>query len=632
MKDIRLPEKWKDWHLLAPLGQGSYGTVYKAEYTGNDPAKDYCAIKIIEIPGQQTEADTLRRIYPSRDTLEAYYENLVEGLLDEIRSMELVRGRENIVQMYDYAVDAEPDELRWTIYIRMELLTPYPEYSIRQLMTPDKVAAMGQDLCGALEFCEKRGIVHRDIKPENIMVTEDGHFKLGDFGIAKRLEATQGTMSLKGTFFYMAPEIYHGENYDTRADQYSLGIVLYRELNRGRDPLVSADKPVIYYGDREEALKKRMDGSVLPDPCDASEILSLIVRKACAYEKTDRFANASEMKKALSDFRQGRTVRVRLPSGGGKAVDRKQKAGTLTKKRGLIVAAAAAAVAVGAGIFCWSSLQGDSARIRHYREREQQILDQTSAESYSVTPLTLQDAAFDRLNAAEEGSLLQEVLPCWRQAEGDAADQEIRFLVYAEGDICMGEELTWTATEDAEADRVWIDRSMETIFFQRDASGEWETAVADEISAEFLQKAYEAVLPEACIAAMDRGGNYYIYDEALRIGSSSVYPGQVNLSIGAVWQNEDGSLDAELLLRNGTEFDQRISSFLLSLEDETLGTVLQADGVCDLPVAAGKCVAMQVHFGSDQMQTGTEPWQELTQFISEYNSDNLWKKTGSASE
>ena len=87
---------------------------------------------------------------------------------------------------------------------------------------------MGVDICKALELYQKYNIIHRDIKPENIFVSDNGDFKLGDFGIARTIEKTMSDLSKKGTYNYMAPEVYQGGEYGFSVDLYSLGIVLYR--------------------------------------------------------------------------------------------------------------------------------------------------------------------------------------------------------------------------------------------------------------------------------------------------------------------------------------------------------------------------------------------------------------------
>lgn len=72
-------------------------------------------------------------------------------------------------------------------------------------------------------------------------------------------------LSKKGTYSYMAPEMYKGEAYDSRVDIYSLGIVLYKLRNHNRLPFISLEKQLITYRDKENALNKRMDGEKLLD-------------------------------------------------------------------------------------------------------------------------------------------------------------------------------------------------------------------------------------------------------------------------------------------------------------------------------------------------------------------------------
>lgn len=96
------------------------------------------------------------------------------------------------------------------------------------------------------EYCQCQNIIHRDIKPENIFVSRFGEFKLGDFGIARELDRSMSGLSKKGTFSYMAPEMYKGEEYDARVDIYSLGIVLYKLCNHNRLPFYQSAKAADY--------------------------------------------------------------------------------------------------------------------------------------------------------------------------------------------------------------------------------------------------------------------------------------------------------------------------------------------------------------------------------------------------
>lgn len=125
----------------------------------------------------------------------------------------------------------------------MELLTPLNEYYAEHPPTEKDILRLGIDICRALEMCAKNKIIHRDVKPSNIFISPNGDYKLGDFGVARRIEATCGAFSKKGTYDYMAPEVYRDAIYDTRADLFSLGIVLYKLMNSGRIPFCRLHLP-----------------------------------------------------------------------------------------------------------------------------------------------------------------------------------------------------------------------------------------------------------------------------------------------------------------------------------------------------------------------------------------------------
>ena len=118
----------------------------------------------------------------------------------------------------------------------MELLVPLNEYICDKKLSESDVIKLGCDICDALSLCRKKKIIHRDIKPENIFVNEFGDYKIGDFGISKQMENLQYSMSQKGSFGYIAPEVMVGDNYDATVDTYSLGVVMYKILNNNRLP------------------------------------------------------------------------------------------------------------------------------------------------------------------------------------------------------------------------------------------------------------------------------------------------------------------------------------------------------------------------------------------------------------
>lgn len=144
-------------------------------------------------------------------------------------------------------------------------------------MGPEDVAKLGADILKGLVFLKQYGIVHRDIKPENIFVAPSGDFKLGDFGIARIIEETKTSLSRKGTYSYMAPEVYRGEAYGASVDIYALGLVMYKYLNDGRLPFMPKYPEPLQYGDREDAFIKRVSDPDVPEPRNGTEELKRIV-------------------------------------------------------------------------------------------------------------------------------------------------------------------------------------------------------------------------------------------------------------------------------------------------------------------------------------------------------------------
>jgi eukaryotic-like serine/threonine-protein kinase len=154
-------------------------------------------------------------------------------------------------------------------------------------------------IAGALSYAHQLGVIHRDIKPSNILFTEKEEPILTDFGIAKLLEDTEGTLTETGfgvgTPEYMAPEQWQGES-SAASDQYALGVVLY-ELLTGRKPY-TAETPVAV------ALKQSSDPLVRPSayvPTIPIEV-EKIIYKTLAHDPKDRFEDIAAFQQALLDL------------------------------------------------------------------------------------------------------------------------------------------------------------------------------------------------------------------------------------------------------------------------------------------------------------------------------------------
>ncbi len=305
MENVQLDNIWEDWRILSPpIGSGSFGTVYRAKsIQGADFHREYfSAVKVIRIPSDDSEIRSFYADGMNREEIADYYRQILDGLTEEIVLMQSLKGAPNIVIIEDFKVRPHEDGIGWTIYIRMELLKSITAYRLEHPLTVDDIVRLGTDMCSALEYCEKKHIIHRDIKPENIFVNDFGDFKLGDFGIARQLSTTSGSMSHKGTENYMAPEIFKRMHYDATVDIYSLGMVMYRYLNGGRAPFISGNSAP-KYAEIQKASARRMSGEPLPHPMNGDEALWAIVLKACEPLPENRYQSPADMKEDLFRWR-----------------------------------------------------------------------------------------------------------------------------------------------------------------------------------------------------------------------------------------------------------------------------------------------------------------------------------------
>ena len=305
-KSELLKKVWSQWEIVRELGEGAFGSVYEVQR--KDIGGTFkAALKFMSIPKSQKEIEDALTEGMDETTATSYFRSIMEDLVKEFATMEMLKGNTNIVSYEDHVVVEHENEIGWDILIRMELLTPFKDYLQSHSMDEKTVIKIGRDICSALVICEKRNIVHRDIKMENVFVSEYGDFKLGDFGVARTVEKTTSGMSIKGTISYMAPEVYKGQQYNSSVDMYSLGILLYRLVNNNRSPFLPPAPAPISYTDKENAEMRRLAGERFPDASLASPELMSIIRKATAYNATERYKSATEMRDDLARWALGKT-------------------------------------------------------------------------------------------------------------------------------------------------------------------------------------------------------------------------------------------------------------------------------------------------------------------------------------
>jgi serine/threonine-protein kinase len=211
----------------------------------------------------------------------------------------------NIVAVYDTGDQAE-GELKIP-YIVMEFVDGEV---LRDVLSrdgpppPRRALEIVADICVALDFSHRHGVVHRDIRPGNVMLSRAGAVKVMDFGTARvgTGQAATTATAVIGTAHYLAPEQIDGGRVDARSDIYAAGCVLY-ELLTGTPPFTALSPVAVAYQHVREVAKPPSEVSTgLPRALDA------IVLKALSKNPLNRYQNATEMRTDLLRALSGQAV------------------------------------------------------------------------------------------------------------------------------------------------------------------------------------------------------------------------------------------------------------------------------------------------------------------------------------
>ncbi len=288
------------YHVDEKIGSGGFGTVYKVSKT-NAAGTYVRALKHITLPTKKQYISVLNSMGGDYAKADDYFAGALQDIVNEIQILSSLSeaGVTNIVRYYENDIIETPSPKTYDIYILMEYLTPLDSYMENHAMTVRDVIVLGKDILRALIACHDKKIIHRDIKDDNIFVASDGEYKLGDFGVSKSLKDKSRAESVKGTPNFIAPEVYLGkEKYDHTVDLYSLGIVLYKLLNKSRNPFLP-NYPAPYTTDDEDAaFDARMTGKIPALPLLAQNELGEAVLKAIR-SREHRYDTAADFMAAL---------------------------------------------------------------------------------------------------------------------------------------------------------------------------------------------------------------------------------------------------------------------------------------------------------------------------------------------
>jgi class 3 adenylate cyclase/tetratricopeptide (TPR) repeat protein len=152
-------------------------------------------------------------------------------------------------------------------------------------LTPDRAVAILAQIAGALDAAHRRGLVHRDVKPANVLLDEEEHAYLTDFGITKQVRGVSTeTGGVIGTLDYLAPEQIRGEKVDGRADCYALACVLY-ECLAGAAPFRRQSEAETLWAHMQEE----------PAAPAGYQVLDPVFRTALAKDRDERFPSCSAL-------------------------------------------------------------------------------------------------------------------------------------------------------------------------------------------------------------------------------------------------------------------------------------------------------------------------------------------------
>ena len=284
------------YDLVRVLGKGAMGIVYE----GRDPNLDRrVAIKTVKVENLSEEAATE---YEARFRTEA-------------RSAARLQ-HPNIVSVYDSDRDGDIAFLVME-YIQGDDLKHHLDKGARYSL--EQSLKMIRDLLSALDYAHKQGIVHRDIKPANLLIEPGGRVKLTDFGVARMQDSgdatrTQGNMV--GTLKYMSPEQVQGQKIDSRADLFSVGVVLYQLLTDKRPFDGDNDFSIIHQIIGHTPAPPSSFNARLPSAIDA------VVARALAKDREQRFATARDFASALqSAIRRAEDATVVPPANPSRKAD-----------------------------------------------------------------------------------------------------------------------------------------------------------------------------------------------------------------------------------------------------------------------------------------------------------------------
>lgn len=358
--------------LLAPLGHGAGGTVWRALHRG---LLHEMAVKTLDGAGEAIRQERFQR---------------------EAATAARLR-HPNIVHVHDFGSEGD------TWYLAMDLVEgrPLQEWVAQAAPTLAQRLGVIEKIVRAVAYAHSHGVVHRDLKPGNVMVRDDGEPVLVDFGVARELDeagaaARRGGVS--GTYAFMAPEQLRGGGEDARTDLYALGVLLHWAVT-GQLAFGDPRSP-------DAALATRAAVPAPPSQLDPTlpRALDVLVGRCLAADPAYRIQSAAALADDLRRVARGEPIEATATTPLARAWWR------LRPHRWRVAAAAAAIVVAALAIVAAIDRLENRATV----ERQRRLLGMSTAMSdVAVRTRSLMERAelarYQASSAAERPALLAEI-------------------------------------------------------------------------------------------------------------------------------------------------------------------------------------------------------------------------------
>ena len=289
---------FEQWYTENQLGSGTDGKVYSIIRKNADGSAERSVLKMIRLGENRSEKKSFNTIVEkdeAGDGEESYYETIIKNITDNIAVIQKVDNGKRFVKYEEWETRRTSDGKGYAVLIRLERARSLTDLLSELSFTLDETLRIGVSICRSLVRCRDFGYIYPNLKPENILFDERGICKLGDFGSFSCLEPSKTSLAFKRTQYYMAPEFIRTGNVNGTVDTYSLGLVLYSLINRGRLPFTEKYPEKVTVSSLDLSMQKRLDGEELPEPALCDEALFRIIKKACAYKVEERYLSPKQM-------------------------------------------------------------------------------------------------------------------------------------------------------------------------------------------------------------------------------------------------------------------------------------------------------------------------------------------------